>query len=383
MTEASLGERSKTEPAFRRRIEELFHLAGIEIDGGQPWDLKVHDPRFFRRALLEGALGMGESYMDGYWDCDRLDEMFQRLLRARVHEKVPTLADVWEVLKARVVNRQSRRRAFEVGEKHYDIGNDLYQRMLDKRMLYTCGYWRTATDLDQSQEAKVDLVCRKIGLQPGMKILDLGCGWAGFSKYAAEKYGVSSVALTVSKQQVELGRELCRGLPVDIRLQDYREAEGLYDRVVAIGLLEHVGPKNYRKFMKTARRCLKPDGMALFHTIGHDSSSVAMNAWTDKYVFPNAVIPSIKQLAEAMEGLFVVEDWHNFGADYDPTLMAWCRNFEAAWPELREKYGGERFRRMWRYYLLQSAGAFRARYLQLWQVVVSTRGVAGGYTSIR
>jgi cyclopropane-fatty-acyl-phospholipid synthase len=169
---------------------------------------------------------------------------------------------------------------------------------------------------------------------------------------------------------------------VDIRLQDYREAEGEYDRVVAIGLLEHVGPKNYRAFMERARRCLKPDGLALFHTIGTNVSAVGMNKWTDKYVFPNAVIPSVRQLSGAMEGLFVVEDWHNFGADYDPTLMAWWRNFDAAWPELRAKYG-DRFYRMWKYYLLQSAGAFRARYMQLWQVVVSPGGVPGGYVSVR
>jgi cyclopropane-fatty-acyl-phospholipid synthase len=383
MTEASLPESSKSEPAFRRRIVELFRLADVEIDGGRPWDLRVNDPSFFRRAMLEGALGVGEAYMDGLWDCDRLDELFHRVVRARVHQEVATPADLWVALKARLLNRQSPSRAFEVGEKHYDIGNDLYRRMLDKHMLYTCAYWSTgAADLDQAQEAKVDLICRKIALAPGMKILDLGCGWAGFSKYAAEKFGVSAVALTVSREQVELGKELCRGLPVDIRLQDYREAEGQYDRVVAIGLLEHVGPKNHRAFMERVRRCLKPDGLALFHTIGTNVSSVRMNPWTDKYVFPNAVIPSVRQLADAMEGLFVVEDWHNFGADYDPTLMAWWRNFDAAWPELRAKYG-ERFYRMWKYYLLQSAGAFRARYMQLWQVVVSQGGVPGGYTSVR
>jgi cyclopropane-fatty-acyl-phospholipid synthase len=270
-----------------------------------------------------------------------------------------------------------------VGEKHYDIGNDLFGRMLDKRMLYTCAYWRSgAADLDQAQEAKLELICRKIGLEPGMKILDLGCGWAGFSKYAAEKYGASAVALTVSRQQVELGRELCRGLPVEVRLQDYREAEGKFDRVVAIGLLEHVGPKNYRAFMKVVRRCLRPDGLALLHTIGSSVSMVSDNAWLVKYIFPNGVTPSIRQLAGAMEGLFVVEDFDNFGADYDPTLMAWWRNFEAAWPELRPSYG-DRFHRMWQYYLLQCAGSFRARYAQLWQFVLSPRGVPGGYASIR
>ena len=368
--------------AARRRITALFAQAGVEIDGRNAWDIRVHDERFFRRVLLQGALGLGESYMDGEWDCPALDQLFDRVLRARLHESVVTVANAWEAAKELFLNRQSHRHARE-GVQHYEIGNDLYQRMLDARMLYTCAYWQWgAKDIDQAQEAKLELVCRKLALQPGMRVLDLGCGWAGFSKYAAQKYGVSAVALTLSKQQVELGRELCRGLPVDVQLADYRDARGRFDRVVAIGLLEHVGPKNYRAFMRTAARCLDPSGLALFHTIGSAKSSHAVNAWLDKYIFPNSVIPSMKQLTGAMEGLFLVEDWHNMGADYDPTLMAWCERFERAWPELAPKYG-ERFRRMWRYYLLQSAGAFRARYMQLWQCVVSPRGVPGGYHAVR
>lgn len=371
-----------TASSAQRRIGEIFAAADIRMNGERPWDIAVHEERFYRRVLLQGALGLGESYMDGDWDCAALDEMFDRSLRSRLQDQVITVANAWEVAKELVLNRQSLRHARE-GVQHYEIGNDLYRRMLDRRMLYTCAYWQWgAKDLDQAQEAKLELVCRKLGLRPGMRVLDLGCGWAGFSKYAAEKHGVSAVALTLSQQQAELGRELCRGLPVEVRLADYREAEGRFDRVVAIGLLEHVGPKNYRRFMRTAARCLDPSGLALFHTIGSPRSSSAVNAWTDKYIFPNAVIPSIAQLTRAMEGLFVVEDWHNFGADYDPTLMAWNDRFEAAWPELRPAYG-ERFRRMWRYYLLQSAGAFRARYMQLWQMVVSPRGVPGGYQAVR
>jgi cyclopropane-fatty-acyl-phospholipid synthase len=366
----------------QRRIASLFREAGVEIGGPHTWDIRVNDPRFYRRVLLQGALGLGESYMDGDWDCSFLDELFDRVLRSGLQEKVLTVANAWEAAKELVLNRQSRPRAVE-GVQHYEIGNDLYQRMLDRRMLYTCAYWQWgAKSVEQAQEAKLELVCRKLKLQPGMRVLDLGCGWAGFSKYAAEKHGASAVALTLSRRQVEMGRDLCRGLPVEVQLRDYREAEGRFDRVVAIGLLEHVGPKNYRRFMDTARRCLKPDGLALFHTIGSPRSTGALNAWTDRYIFPNAVIPSIGQLGRAMEGLFVVEDWHNFGADYDPTLMAWNARFEAAWPELKLKYG-ERFRRMWRYYLLQSAGSFRARYMQLWQVVVSPRGVQGGYAAVR
>jgi cyclopropane-fatty-acyl-phospholipid synthase len=381
MAEA-ISERTVTGP--RRRLAELLKLADVEVDGSRPWDMRVNDERVFRRVLAQGALGLGEAYMDGWWDSGQLDELFARVLRARLQEKIVlTFSDAAEIAKSLLLNRQTRSRAAESVRRHYDIGNDLYQRMLDRRMLYTCAYhgWGAKT-LDEAQEAKLELVCRKIGLEPGMSVLDLGCGWAGFSKYAAEKYGAKAVALTASREQVALGRELCAGLPVDIHQQDWREATGKFDRVVAIGLLEHVGYKNYRTFMRLVRRCLKDDGLALLHTIGSTTSSTGVNAWTDKYIFPNSVIPSIAQLSKAMEGLFVVEDWHNFGADYDPTLMAWNANFERAWPELREKYG-ERFRRMWRYYLLQSAGAFRGRYMQLWQFVVSPHGVPGGYLSVR
>ena len=263
--------------------------------------------------------------------------------------------------------------AFEVGERHYDLGNDLYQAMLDKRMNYTCGYWKDAATLDEAQEAKLDLVCRKIGLQPGMRVLELGCGWGSFAKYAAEKYGAEVLGVTVSKEQVALGMEQCQGLPVELRLQDYREVEGTYDAVISIGVMEHVGYKNYRTYMQVVDRCLKEDGIAFVHTIGGNRSATSSDPWTNKYIFPNGMLPSIAQLGAAMEGLFVMEDWHNFGPHYDRTLMAWHANFEAAWPELKANYD-ERFYRMWRYYLLSCAGGFRSRNNQLWQIVMTRTG---------
>ena len=260
-----------------------------------------------------------------------------------------------------------------MGIKHYDLGNDLYQRMLDKRLVYTCGYWKNADNLDDAQEAKLDLVCRKIGAKPGMKILELGCGWGSFAKFAAEKYGASVLGVTVSKEQVALGMELCKGLPVELRLQDYREVQGTFDAVISIGVMEHVGHKNYSTYMEVVNRCLKEDGIGFVHTIGGNKSITNGEPWTDKYIFPNGMLPSIAQLGTAMERHFVMEDWHNFGPYYDPTLMAWHANFEAAWPDLKEKYG-DTFYRMWRYYLLSSAGGFRSRNQQLWQIVFTRLG---------
>jgi cyclopropane-fatty-acyl-phospholipid synthase len=355
-------------------IRTLLEPTGISINGPNPWDIQVHNPDFYKRVLASPELGLGESYMDGWWDCEALDEAITRILRARLEEKIPkNLKTTIHILKARLFNLQARHRAFEVGKRHYDLGNDLYIAMLDKRLNYTCAYWKNAKNLDEAQEAKLELVCRKIGLQPGMKVLELGCGWGSFAKYAAEKYGAEVTGVTVSEEQVKLGRELCKGLPVTLLLQDYREVSGTYDRVISIGIMEHVGYKNYRTYMEVTHRTLKPEGIAFFHTIGTNTTQYTTNPWTAKYIFPNGMLPSIAQLGKAMEGLFVMEDWHNIGPHYDPTLMAWYTNFEAAWPELKKKYD-ERFRRMWRFYLLGSAGGFRARANQLWQVVMTHPG---------
>ncbi len=355
-------------------ISELVAEADIRLNGNKPWDIQVHDDRFYQRVMEEVELGFGESYMDGWWDCEALDECISRIVRAQLEQKLKKDWKMfWYVARARVLNRQKQSRALQVAEQHYDLGNDLYRAMLDARLNYTCGYWKHAAALDQAQEAKLELVCQKINLRSGMTVLELGCGWGSFAKYAAEKYGARVTALNISTEQVRLAREFCAGLPVEIRQQDYREAEGSYDAVVSIGILEHVGYKNYRTYMEIVNRCLKDDGIAFIHTIGRNTSSIVVNRWIDKYIFPNGMLPSIAQIGAAMEDLFVMEDWHNFGPDYDTTLMAWYRNFEQAWPQLQAKYD-ERFYRMWRFYLLSCAGAFRSRSQQLWQIVMTKPG---------
>ena len=361
-------------PKSETIIRELLSLADIEINGSETWDIQVNDNRFYDRVLRDASLGLGESYMAGWWDCASIDQMITRALKARLDEKVRNETRyLFQVFRAKLTNRQSSARAYEVGIKHYDLGNDLYQRMLDNRLNYTCGYWKNADNLDDAQEAKLDLVCKKIGAKPGMKILELGCGWGSFAKFAAEKYGASVLGVTVSKEQVALGMELCKGLPVELRLQDYREVQGKYDAVISIGVMEHVGHKNYRTYMEVVDRCLKEDGVGFVHTIGGNKSINTGEPWTDKYIFPNGMLPSIAQLGAAMNDLFVMEDWHNIGPYYDPTLMAWHANFEAAWPDLKQKYG-DIFYRMWRYYLLSSAGGFRSRNQQLWQIVFTRIG---------
>jgi cyclopropane-fatty-acyl-phospholipid synthase len=367
---------------IRNRVEELLTLADIVIDGDRPWDIQVHNERLYPRAMAQGALGLGEAYMDGWWDCERLDEFFYRVVRARLDTKVKPLGDALRIAKAKLVNLQKPTLAFRIGPRHYDIGNDLFQGMLDERMIYSCAYWKDATTLGDAQEAKLDLVCRKLGLQAGMRVLDVGCGWGGAAKFAAERYKVTVLGITVSAEQVKYAQELCDGLDVEIRLQDYRDLAGEFDRVLSLGMVEHVGYKNHDAFMRIVRDHLVDDGLFLLHTIGSYRSVTKTDPWTDRYIFPDSAVPSAKQICTAIEGKFVIEDWHSFGADYDKTLIQWCRNFKQHWPDLKHRYD-ERFYRMWTYYLLSCAGSFRARKNQLWQIVLSPRGVPGGYVAPR
>lgn len=369
---------------YKTLVNELLSLAEIEINGRNPWDIQVHDDGFYKRAVTEVELGLGESYMDGWWDVEQLDEMIFRIVRADLQNKVKrNLKIALQLAGFYLINMQARHRAFIIGEKHYDLGNDLFQNMLDKRMNYSCAYWKNATNLEEAQANKLDLICKKLYLRPGMRVLDIGCGWGAFGKYAAEKYGVKVLGITVSKEQVSLAKELCKGLPLEIKLMDYRDLNEKFDRIVSVGMIEHVGYRNYRTYFKIAENCLNENGLFLLHTIGEVRSVKNTDAWTHKYIFPNGMLPSIAQLAKAVEGLFVIEDLHNFGADYDKTLLAWYNNFNSNWHKLKEKYG-ERFYRMWKYFLLSSAGAFRARNKnQLWQIVLSKKGVPGGYISVR
>jgi cyclopropane-fatty-acyl-phospholipid synthase len=368
---------------YESTVRSLFDLAEIEINGPSPWDIQVHDDRFYQRVLAHAVLGFGESYMDGWWDCDQLDTLTCRIRRAGLEEKVQPWKLLIPVATAKLFNLQKSSRAYQVGEHHYDMGNDMFRLMLDKRMVYTCGYWKDARDLDAAQEAKLDLVCKKIRLAPGMKVLDIGCGWGSFAKYAAEKYQAEVVGVTVSKEQIELGRKMCQGLPVELKFQDYRDLEGLFDRIVSLGMFEHVGVKNYRTFMKVVDRCLHPDGLFLLHTIGSTTKAAAFDAWTHKYIFPNGVLPTPVQLTRAGGELFHIEDWQNLNVNYSRTLMAWLARFDENWEEIKALGYDDRFYRMWRFFLMTAAGSFRSRYIHLWQVVYSKNGAEQGYEAIR
>jgi cyclopropane-fatty-acyl-phospholipid synthase len=357
----------------RRFVDRLFAKADVRIGGDRPFDIKVSDERFFHRVVRDGQLGMGESYVDGWWDCDRIDEMTARFIGAGLHKE-----SLWNPrlllyqLKMKLSGVGRRGKAFQVAHRHYDLGNDVFRAMLDDRMVYSCAYWRNASTLAEAQEAKLDLLCRKLDLHRGMHVLDIGCGWGGWARFAAERYGVSVVGVTVSVEQRALAEQMCAGLPIEIRLADYREIEDTFDRIVAIGMIEHVGHRYYGRFMRTVERCLAQDGLfALHSTFGN--APIGAPPWMNQYIFPNAELPSLGQVLTAAENLFVVEELHHLDGDCERTLAAWHDNFRANWYMLEGAYDA-RFRRMWSLYLQIQRGLFLSRLAHIWQIVFSKNG---------
>lgn len=366
-------------------LQELFDEAGVCINGPNPWDLQVHDPITYSEILSKWSLGMGESYMNGHWDCKKIDQMLTKLLTCDINMRVQGIAKIrfaLEVARARLLNLQSKSRAFLVGEKHYDIGNDVFELMLDPQMMYSCGYWENAHSLAEAQEHKLQLICEKLQLKPGEKLLEIGCGWGGLAAYAAKHFGVEVLGITVSKEQQQLAIQRCHGLPVQIELIDYRDLVGKFDKIVSVGMFEHVGEKNYLIYFQTVNRLLTDNGLFLLHSIGSDVTISRTDPWIDRYIFPNGKIPSPIEVGRSIEGVFLIEDWQNFGQDYDKTLMAWYENFTKNWKQISSKYD-QRFYRMWTYYLLSCAAFFRSRQGQLWQIILTKRSRSETYRSIR
>ena len=356
---------------LRGKVEGTLEIADVRINNGRACDLVVHDERFYTKVVSQGALGLGESYMDGWWDCADLAQLFCKLLKAHLDQRLSiNRAIALAYLRAKIMNRQGKLQAAENVHRHYDLGNDLYRSMLGRWMLYSSANWGHAATLSEAGEAKLDFVCQRLNLRPGQKVLDIGCGWGGFAKYAALKYGVEAVGITVSAEQASLARQICSDLPIEIRHQDYRELDGKFDHIVSLGMFEHVGYKNYRQYMEIVHRCLKPEGLFFLNTIGSTESGYCTNPWTDKYIFPGGMLPSITQIGAAIERLFAMEELQDWAEFYDRTLVAWFENFHANWNKLKARYT-ERFYRMWKYYLLSSAGAFRSKSILDWQIVLS------------
>lgn len=370
-------------------LEEELQKIDIIVNGKRPWDIQIHDKRAFNRIIADGSLGLGETYMEGWWSCQAVDVFIYKLLYFKFNERIKSnIKLMLYYAVSKFLNKQTKKRSKKVVDLHYNLDNELFRLMLGETMSYTCAYWKDATTLDKAQANKHNLICRKIGLKPGDKILELGCGFGGFAKYAASHYGCEIVSVNISKSQLDYANEICKGLPVKFYLADYRDIN-LYnpnhiefDKVVSIGMCEHVGHKNYKLFMDVVNQNLKKHGLFLLHTIGYNCLVESGEPWLDKYIFPNSLLPSIQGLGKAIDEHFVMEDWHNFGAYYDNTLLAWHDNFTQNWDMLKNRYD-EKFFRMWTYYLLLCAATFRARKTELWQIVLSKDGLLGGYESHR
>lgn len=370
---------------FKTYLTDLLAVAGIRINGMHKYDITIHSENIYNRILRDGEIGVGEGYMEGEWDCEQIDELVYRISKVDLEKKlIQSVNHNTPLVIESLAQKLKPHDSFEIGRKHYDIGNDLFTNMLDKRLVYSCGYWKKAKTLDQAQEDKLDLICRKLHLKRGMKVLDIGGGWGAFAVYAAQKYGVHVVNITVSKEQVSFANHRSQGLPVENRLVDYHEVnDGPYDRIVSVGMFEHVGSARYTDYFDMVRRNLKTDGLFLLHTIGASADYEKSGlTWMGKYIFPNSELPSLVKISRAIDKKFILEDLHNFGYYYEKTLMHWHANFNKNWSKIKDTYG-EKFHRMWNYYLLTCAGMFRSRKLQLWQLVLSKQGVEGGYEGVR
>lgn len=371
---------------FKPLFENLLEGTGVRLGGDRPWDIRVNREQLYRRAF-RGSLGIGESYLDGDWDCEALDELFRRVLSADIQRKPLIRASrALKSLQSRLTNLQTPRRSRAVAEEHYDIDHRMYALFLGPWNQYTCCFFDGTDDLERAEVIKLELLCDKLELKAGDRLLDIGCGWGGFARYAASTRGCEVTGISLSDEQIRYATEYTRGLPVTIRRLDYRDLPDSdlapFDKISIVGMIEHVGYKNYPGLLEIVHEMLKPDGLFLLHTIGNNERSTVVDPWIEKYIFRNSMVPAMTQLAHAAEGRFVIEDWENYGHYYVPTLQAWHDRFNANWDRIRAlktaRPFDERFRRMWNYYLMSSKAAFDVEQLHLWQLVMTRRNSGRG-----
>jgi cyclopropane-fatty-acyl-phospholipid synthase len=314
------------------------------VNGPNPWDIQIKFEnfiKFYRSITRYGSLGLGNSYVDGLWDCENLDEFFFRVLNAKLDEKINPWRLLPLYLKTRLFNIQTRLGSLLVAKKHYDYPAYFFGTFLDPYYQYTCGYFKDTDNLNTAQQNKMRLICEKLHLSSKDHLLDIGCGWGGLAKFVAENYGCQVTGITISKEQAEYAREFTKGLPVEIIQMDYRDlnlGEEKFTKIVVCGMIEHVGYQNYKEFMRIIYDCLPDGGLFLLHTIAGLKSVTHGDFWTNQEIFPNSMLPSAEQLLKAWKKFFVLEDWHNFAPDYDSTLMAWFKNFKQNWHLIKSDF---------------------------------------------
>ena len=334
--------------------------------------MAIHDRRFFRRIATRGKVGIGESYTAGEWDSDDLVAFFELLLRnaegaAKRHARVRRLLEA----RPRLNRRNGLLRARRNIAYHYDLGNDLFELMLDETMTYSCAVFeRPDESLADGQRRKYQRICRKLQLEPGDRVIEIGCGWGGFAAFAAREHGCSVTGLTISAEQAALARERTVGLDVCILEEDYRHHEGSYTKVASIEMLEAIGERQFPTYFDAIDRLLEPGGLACIQTIlipddRWDRYRKAPD-WIEQYVFPGCLIPSLTALTHAMtrSSRLMVHEVDEIGPHYAETLRRWRESFRKNIDEIRELGYDERFERTWNFYLAFCEAAFRTRALR-------------------
>ena len=345
---------------------------------------EVHHDHAFTRMLIGGSTGAGEAYMDGLWSSSDLRAVLTGALanagRVRLDAAVSLprrILDLW---------RHSRRRNTRSGsaqniQAHYDLGNEFFRLFLDESLAYSCAIWDGCDDLDEAQQAKFDLVCRKLDLGPGDRVLEIGCGWGGFAVHAARTTGCQIVAITVSREQYELAsqRVAAEGLDDQVRIvySDYRDVEGTFDKVVSIEMFEAVGREYWDEFFATCARVLRPGGTMLLQTIGIQDrdadSGMRASGWISKYIFPGGVLPAVVEIRRsARRGgkALAVRAIDEIGPHYVRTLDEWRRRFWQAERRVRALGFDDRFIRMWDFYFAACAASFESRTIRDVQVLI-------------
>jgi len=402
--------------SYRQAVQKILSPLDIQINGNRPWDMIVYDQETYKRILSEGSLGLGESYINGGWDSLQLDEFFCKLTKDKPDIKTFNPRVIIPILASKLFNPQREGKSKRVIDQHYNLGNHFYTQMLDRNyMQYSCAYFKDTDNLDEAQKNKLELICGKLHLPKkgeGQtdRILEIGSGFGGFAKFATTNYNCEVTGYNISREQAAFSRELTKDLPVKIMELDYRDAivsrnKESFNKVVSIGFWEHAGPKNYRTGMEIVDFCLKPEGLFLLQTIGrHNNHGKRFDSWINYRIFPGGCLPFASEILESSEGLFRLEDVHNFGHYYADTLGAWFKNFDSNWKQFKEENGeefykklkvsfkdwpdfekdeGEKFYRMWKYYLLSCKGAFESGSIDLYQFVFSKGNFSWLYEPVR
>lgn len=354
-------------------ISNLLEKMDIQVGGNRAWDIQIHSPDFARRVMTMGGLGLGDSYIEGDWDANSVDSFINHILRARLDKEIKSFGMSISSLKSRFHSLAKGQKPWKFQDVLRNLPNEFFEAILGTNMSFTSGYWAAgAKTLEEAQQARRDMTCKKLNLKQGMRLLDAGSGWGGFSAFAAEHYGVECVCISSFKGQHEWASQHYAHLPIEFVQNESLMLDGMFDCIVSIDRFEHLPQKNYRVYLEMGDRILEEDGLLLLQSTGKNERRLNGKHWFDTHILQNNSLPTIAQIAGATNGLFVMEDMHNFGSDYDKTLMAWYQNFEAAWPALQKQYKfDEKLYRTWKYYLLSSAGAYRANDLQQWQCIFS------------